>query len=237
MRRDKPFRIVAARMRFEEVRLVAADPEGLARFYRETLGLPAAGPAAVRVGATVLGFRQGRTAGAHHLAFNVPENQLREAKAWVRQRAPLIAQDGREDWDFSAWNADAFYFTDPEGNVLECIARHALPNASGAPFGPASLLEVSEVGLPVPDVSDAVEALKRALGVPEWRPPSRTFAPLGDEHGLLIVVPEGRAWFPTHRPAAASAVTLRVEGLAAPVHPLPGIAYEFLPGVSAAARP
>lgn len=224
-------------MRFEEVWLTAEDPERLARFYRETLGLPAAGPAAVRAGASILGFRQGHTGGAHHFAFNVPHNQLQEAKAWVRRRAPIIAQDGREDYDFSAWDAEAFYFSDPEGNVVECIARRRLPNASDAPFGPGSLLEVSEVGLPVPDVGAAAVALRRALGVPEWRPPTPTFAPLGDEHGLLIVVNEGREWFPTHRPAAVSAMSVRVGELSASVEPLPGLPYRFLQGVSAVAQP
>lgn len=75
------------------------------------------------------------------------------------------------------------------------IARHNLINASDVPFGPDSLLELSEVGLPVPDVRRAVEFLESELGLTLYsgdrEPP---FAAVGDEHGLFIVVSEERPW-------------------------------------------
>jgi hypothetical protein len=64
------------------------------------------------------------------------------------------------------------------------------------PFGPWSLLGASEIGLPAPRVDEAVDAL-HALGLPGYSGNRRSFAALGDVHGLAIVVPAGRPWAPT----------------------------------------
>ena len=55
-------------------------------------------------------------------------------------------------------------------------------------------------------------------GAPVYRgQPDATFTPLGDEHGLLILVPQGRVWYPnTGQPAQALPLAVRVEGAGAP---------------------
>jgi catechol-2,3-dioxygenase len=131
------------------------------------------------------------------VAFNVPPDALADGVAWLRRRVRVLEPGGEAIVPFPHWNAHAAYFLDPAGNVLELIARHDLPaGGGGRPFGPASLLRVSEVGLPVPRVDEAVDALAR-LGLPAYSGDGRSFAAVGDVDGLLIVVPVGRAWFPT----------------------------------------
>ena len=100
------------------------------------------------------------------------------------------------------------YFRDPDGNILECIARHRLDNASAQAFGPASLLNVSEIGWPVEDVPQSVERLEQQLGLSVFGSASDTFTPLGDDEGLLIVVKLERPWFPTAQ--AAQSLPLRI---------------------------
>jgi catechol-2,3-dioxygenase len=178
-------------------------------FYAGALGLElvedAHGRAAFQAGASRLTFvAVPDDPGSHHFAFNVPENQIEEAADWLGERAPLVPGPGGERvLDFSGWNADAVYCLDPAGNVVELIARHSLPNASDVPFGPQALLEVSEVGMPVDDVPDEVARIEGELGIPLWDGDRRGFTALGDDHGLFIVVPRGRAWFPTDRPATS----------------------------------
>lgn len=69
---------------------------------------------------------------------------------------------------------------------------------------------VSEVGLALPDVAAFRERFQREAGV-DWsgEPPAEGFAAVGDDHGLLILVAEGRPWLPTRdRVATAAPVSI-----------------------------
>jgi catechol-2,3-dioxygenase len=104
------------------------------------------------------------------------------------------------------------YFRDPEENVVELIAR---PQAR-------SELALAEVGLPVDDVAAAVDALDRELGLSTYDDWDESFAPLGDDDGLLIVVRVGRGWFPVGVPSGTAPVEVTVAGVRAGELELPG---------------
>ena len=60
----------------------------------------------------------------------------------------------------------------------------------------------SEIGLVVDDVPKTVEAVNKHLGLDIYRDNSASFASIGDEHALLVVVKRNRKWFPARtRPA------------------------------------
>jgi catechol-2,3-dioxygenase len=144
----------------------------------------------------------------YHVAFNVPRNKLPEAKRWLAQRATLLWKDGWDEFGFPSWDARAIYVHDPAGNLVELIARQALANEASTPFGTDSLLCISEVGFPVADVATSVAMLTSSLEVEPYDGQSAEFAPLGDEQGLLIVVKEGRPWFPSGIPAGTWPLTV-----------------------------
>ena len=48
---------------------------------------------------------------------------------------------------FENWNANAVYFYDNNGNILEFIARHDLQNNQFTPFNSESILNISEIGI------------------------------------------------------------------------------------------
>lgn len=211
-------------MRLREVHVPTRGLDAMRRFYVGTLGLPETfaepGRFSVRVGRSTLAFHEaGQDAGARHFAFNVPGDRIHDAHAWIAPRAPVVADEGGGGGGgggepivaFDAWDAHAVYFRDPGGHVVELIARHGLPDRVGGPFGPHALLEVSEAGIPVPDVGAAVRALRETLGESPWKRPSDAFAAVGDQRGLLILVREGRPWFPTDEAAATRPSALRVE--------------------------
>jgi catechol-2,3-dioxygenase len=197
-------------------------------FWSQTLGLPAAGEpdgtVTVRAGASTLRLEPDPTGPGSplHFAFNIPENRYADAVAWVREVTEPVLRDGRAEIPFPHWNADAVYFLDPDGNVLELIARHDLSNAAEPPFGPDALLEISEVGIPVPEVDPALRYLEERLGLRQYSGDRERFAAIGDEHGLFIVVPERRAWFPTDREASAARLAVTVRGERPGEHRLPG---------------
>jgi catechol 2,3-dioxygenase-like lactoylglutathione lyase family enzyme len=180
-------------------------PEVL-NFYQNTLGLARTGEAQFLAGASTLIFEDNPAInGIYHFAFNIPCNQIREAMHWLESRGiDLIADEkGNTLIDFSSWNAEATYFLDPAGNIVEFIARRDLHNASDTAFGPDAMLSVSEVGIVTRDVLawNAQAARSYAVLPFEKSRPGPNFSALGTDAGLFIVVPEGRTWYMTDAPA------------------------------------
>lgn len=207
-------------MHIAELELTAAAPHALAPFYAEVLGLPislAGGALAVRVGASLLRFVPGQ-AGVYHFAMNVPRQRIADAVVWLAPRASLLADSaGQTVFHTDSWDSDAVYFRDPVGNILELIARHSLPDeppdAADAPFGPQCLRCISEIGIACDDVPASIAAYCALLGAQPYSESSASFAPIGDERGLLILVKTGRVWFPeTGIPAARLPLTVRADG-------------------------
>lgn len=154
-----------------------------------------------RVGLSRLTFTRTPAAlpSSHHFAFNIPENQFEEAKTWLSQHVSLMTDEAGSDEFYSeSWDAHMLYFCDPAGNIVELIARHTLGVTSGLPFGGQSLLSISEIGIAAEDVAAQVAHLQVLTGAIPYRwSGNPTFTPVGDEHGLLIVVQRGRVWFPS----------------------------------------
>jgi catechol-2,3-dioxygenase len=185
-------------VRIREVVLPAADPEAAAAFHP-----PAYGASRVR-------FELGPDV-CSHFAVNVPPDRFEEAVDWARTQAELV----QEDVPFEMWRARAAYYFDPVGNLVELIARERAP-------GEELLLEVSEVGVPVADVGAAVDFLEAELALPHFSGDRVNFSAVGDDHGLFIVVPVGRAWLFTDRPASDAPVRVTIEGSAASELRIPG---------------
>ncbi len=194
-------------MKILDLELKARNLPQQRAFYADLLGLPLLEETSTQItlqaGATRLRFSAGRShESGYHFAFNIAENQLAEAKSWVQARVQLLEHESQDSFTAQAsWNAEMIYFYDPDGNIVEFIARHDLPTATSKPFGPESIVSVSEIGYVVPDVAAAVERLTGHLGIEPYGESHPEFTPLGDAEGLFIVVKEGRPWFPTRTPA------------------------------------
>jgi len=174
------------------------DPEAAAAFHPKAYG------------STRVRFEQGPEV-CSHFAVNVPPDRFEEAVAWGRAQAELI----QDDVPFEAWRARAAYYFDAVGNLVELIARERAP-------GGELLIEVSEVGLPVADVGAAVDFLEAELELPHFSGDRESFSAVGDDRGLFILVPVGRPWLFTDRPAADAPVQVTIEGPAARELPIPG---------------
>lgn len=193
-------------MLIKKLQLLTDDLEGTAKFYHETLGLTVLQESEEKVslaaGETILRFHcsQGQRP-RYHFAFNIPCNKIEEALAWIGGKVPLLdIEPGEPIVDFKNWHAKAFYFLDNNGNILEFIARNDLKNESSVSFDSASILSVSEIGIVSEDVPRQCSMLIEQYGIQYFikQPPLPRFAALGDDSGLLIVVPYNRDWYPTH---------------------------------------
>ena len=194
-----------SRERITALKLETSQPlEAMKRFYADTLGFAAEQDtdAAItfRTGKSTLTFeRSSETDPFYHFAFNIPENQIREAHAWQRERSELIVPPkhlndpglAREIVAFRHWNAHSVFFWDPAGNAVEYIARHDLDNARAAPFSAKSALYISEIGLVVDDVPKAASQLKDTLNLETYVSASPEFEPIGDPHALLLLMKTG----------------------------------------------
>lgn len=209
-------------MFINELHLFTNVLENQRDFYTRILGLPlresGEGWFTLEVGDSTLTFSALEHAAPsyHHFAFNIPENMFPEAKAWLAERVTLVGSpEGKVEFNFENWNAHAVYFTDPEGNIGELIARHDLPNSQTSPFNSQHLLNISEIGLPLDDVVQFAQTIQAQIGCPVYRTEiEETFTPMGDEHGLFILVKKGRMWYPDNTmPATDAALKVLVSTL------------------------
>ena len=200
-------------MQLNRLQLVTHVRAQLTEFYTRTLQLPAvvtpSDTLTCTIGVSSLTFTDAapQQPARYHLAFNVPEHLFSEAKTWLAARVPLVTDAaGTDAFFFDAWNAHACYFYDPAGNLVEFIARHALHTPATKSFSSASLLSISEIGLVVDDVSATAKVIQASTGCAVYRGViNDLFTPLGNEHGLFIVVKVGRGWFPTAQDQAVPA--------------------------------
>ena len=112
------------------------------------------------------------------------------------QKFNLINFNGQNEFDFKSWNAEAIYFFDPSGNILEFIARHSLNNKTENDFSGNNILSVSEIGMPVHDVKNFYDRINEVFKTPVFSGDMKSFTAAGDDKGLFIIVPEKRNWYP-----------------------------------------
>jgi hypothetical protein len=152
-------------------------------------------------GETDLEFAPGEGEPFYHFAFLVPPARF----AGLLEATPDPLPDpesGEVVFDFEAWDAKAFYFHDPAGNIVEVIAHEGIEDEG--------LSELGLVGEP-----RALAGPLRELGLELWDgtldEPGR-LAFLGERGHTLILAPEGRGWMPTGRPAEPHPVEAVLSG-------------------------
>lgn len=218
-------------MDIRQVQLATRSLAGTARFY-ERLGCPVEiVDATVRivVGSSLLVFRElPEMTGAVHLAITIPTGTFDAAKAWIAGLTTVLGTDDQDEFEGPPnWNSRSVYFEGPDQQLLELIERRDLESGArraGDRSGTVvPLVSVSEVGVPVPDVLGAVEALRRAGLEPYANPPGESFSAVGDVDGLVILVSPDRRWFPTGDRSPSSAPVVIDVGLGAPLELTEGV--------------
>ena len=213
-------------MDIRQVHLATRSLDDTARFY-ERLGCPVEiVDAAVRVvvGSSLLLFRElPEMTGALHLAITIPTGTFDAAKVWIAGLTTVLGTDDQDEFEGPPnWNSRSVYFEGPDEQLLELIERRDLPADAGENTV-VPLVSISEVGVPVPDVLGAVDALRRAGLEPYANPPGESFAAVGDVDGLVILVSPDRRWFPTGDRSPSSAPVVVDLGLGAPLELTEGV--------------
>jgi hypothetical protein len=135
---------------------------------------------------------------------------------WARERVELLPDEDTGDvvFDFGNWDAQACYFHDPAGNIVELIAHRGIgERGRRGPFEGGELLGVSELGL-VGDKAAMARELDR-LGLRLWAgslEDDGSLAFIGEQARTMILAPAGRGWLPTGRPAEPHPVRALLSG-------------------------
>lgn len=208
-------------------------------FYGSLLGLvqfPGDGALSFAVGAARLEFSAttGEERPFYHFALLARGNRFAPAHEWLADRVELLPHPdtGNTTFDFDFWNAQACYFHDPAGSIVEFIAHrgHAESSDTTAPFAADELVGISEIGVVTADPPATADALHRVLGLQVWSgglDGATSLAFIGRKAHTLIVCRPDRGWLPTGRPAEIHPAEITLTGApdarrsAADLRPMP----------------
>lgn len=192
-------------MRLLEITLGCEAISEQRRFYTEALGIPeiegmgGSDGLALQIGASRLTFMPGTPAMRYHFAFNIPHGTLQAAITWLKKCGVFVLEQPGKGHvvDFPNWKAQSVYFFDPADNIVELIAREPLPHKQVLHFGPDLLLNVSEIGAGFDDVDVMRNYIVSTHGLPTFirQEQGSEFSVIGDDEGLLLLVPPTRNWF------------------------------------------
>lgn len=185
-------------------------------FYVDKLGFPLQNEIkdsfTILAGTTELTFVQEDNGSKpyYHFAMTIPENKIDEARDWLLDQGcpliyletPEIAMESKRESVvfFESIHAHSVYFTDSAGNIVEFIARHNLDNASTRPFDTTSIINVSEIGLPLQqNIPEVIPLLCSKFQISPYFGDGNVFQALGDDIGTFILGDTARAWYPTQR--------------------------------------
>ncbi|WKL49358.1 VOC family protein [Flavobacterium pectinovorum] len=206
-------------MKLEQIQIQTNNIQETTAFYQDILGLSIIEKnskwVTIQAGNSILKFIENSTFNSiYHFAFNIPRNKLEEAIEWCKNKVVLIViEDQNVIANFEAWNANAVYFYDNNGNLLEFISRYDLENASTENFSSKSILNISEIGIVTENPLELGNQLieKHALEFFSKNNNSEAFSALGDDEGLLIIVKPNRNWYPTQTPSQSNPTEIRIQ--------------------------
>jgi hypothetical protein len=150
-------------------------------------------------GDSILRFEEKETSAPYHFAFNIPSYQETEALEWLEERVNIVPYETEKIIPFNNWNAKAMYFHDKDHNIVEFIARKNLDIHTDQPFSSQSILEISEMGVPVIDISPIYYQLNSNVKLETYSGSIDRFCAIGDENGLFIIINKHKKprWFPS----------------------------------------
>jgi hypothetical protein len=186
-------------------------------FYGGRLGMDRTEPGSFRIGSAELSFIGADGSPFYHFALLVPGDRFEAALEWARGRVDVLPGGARGGvvFDFDNWDACAFYFHDPAGNIVELIAHRGLGETGATSrFAASELLGLSEIGLVGEHQTIARELERVGIGLYDGAVAPDRLAFFGGRAKVLIVAPAGRGWLPTGRPAEPHPVAVAVTGAA-----------------------
>ncbi|HWI48273.1 MAG TPA: VOC family protein [Rummeliibacillus sp.] len=208
-------------MNIEKVSLQISNFEQTVNFYRDKLQLRILSfnnhCAAFQIGESILELNKDPEENAYysHFAFNIHANLFKEAKEWLSKRVTLLLEDDMDEIDFDGkTQANACYFEDPAGNIIEFIARRITsPKSDDKEFTTDNILSISEISLTTSNVLETAEQLNK-MDIPiredgTIEKMSLNFLGEYDDGAFILLGPIGRRWLFSTKNAIQSPVIIQ----------------------------
>jgi catechol 2,3-dioxygenase-like lactoylglutathione lyase family enzyme len=207
-------------MKFVHVQIECKHLEEMKEFYTGILKMRLTDEKkdrfTVKAGLSSLTFIKAENRAYYHLCFRT---NISFFDVMFKELESLLLQN--EEGEVSLyWKGKQAYFHDPEGNVLEMLERREAPD---------HLLDwhdVFEVGLPCENVDEMRQEI--AFLTNQYGAESDSFAFFGNGDGSVVVVKEGRHWYPTQRGSEIHPIVLEVEDKAEFVYRHPVYPYKII---------
>ncbi|WP_298519184.1 VOC family protein [uncultured Kordia sp.] len=189
-------------MQISELTLFTTNLEAQQHFYTQVLELPLVAADTenftVKIGVSSLTFVKSERANPAHFAINISSYKIQQALQWIQKRVAVLLCEGEAIADFSNWNAEALYFYDKDGNIVEFIARKDLDVINTHPFSASDLVSISEIGIVSTDNKAIYEQLNAMRPIEVYDGNFERFCALGNAEGLFILVNNTKKkWYPT----------------------------------------
>jgi catechol-2,3-dioxygenase len=202
-------------MKIKELKIYTQNLLEQTDFYSNLIGLDLIKTSEIeaqfKVGKSILKIVKSEKFNPYHFAINIPSNKENEALEWLKSRVKVLKDGNNEIQDFDFWNAKAVYFYDRDKNIVEFIARKNMNNESKAVFSVNSLLEISEIGMPVNDIKTTFSTLKKIANIEIFDGGFERFCAIGDEIGMFICINKKvKDWFPTGDKAHSSEFEIKI---------------------------
>ncbi|WP_440881593.1 VOC family protein [Tenacibaculum sp. C7A-26P2] len=202
------------KVQIRELKIYTKNLEGQFKFYSKIIGLKvidySENYTTFQIGNSRIQMVKSDISHPYHLAINIPCNREHEALKWLKERVEILKVGLNEIQDFRSWNAKAIYFYDLDNNIIEFIARKNIKNKSKTKFSADSLLEISEIGIPVNSIEKIFRKIHRTTGMKKFDGDFEKFCAIGDENGLFISINKKvKSWFPTGDKAYSATFEIR----------------------------
>ncbi|NME67939.1 VOC family protein [Flammeovirga aprica] len=197
-------------MKIQKLYLNTPQLEEQLQFYKNILGLPLnyknETSIAFQIGQSELIFQHSEESKPYHFALNIPFELVEQAVEWVKERVVILKEADSDIQDFSAWKAKAIYFYDKDENIVELIGREDVKGNGDKNFSAASIISISEIGVPSTAIEKVYQSLSQVIELPIYDGSFHRFCAVGDPEGLFICINNEKkgTWFPTEDSALSS---------------------------------
>lgn len=154
-------------------------------------------PCVITIGQSQLQFVASDQSYVYHYAIAVPANSIHVVQRWwlATCHTPHHAPYGTIH-AFDEWQADAVYFRDAVGNIVEFIAQRDPVAPTPTSFNLSDTLGICEIGIASSAVLSLADWCHTSLHLSAFYATSPSFYPVGDTHGRIIIVDRNRIWYP-----------------------------------------
>jgi len=209
------------KMKITKVKLYVHDVQKMEQFYVDLLGFAllerTADHFTIAVGESRMIFEKiySYIPKQYHFALNIPSNLFQQAKIWTKEHVGLLDSEGQDEVYFEFLKAYSCYFYDPEGNIVEFIARQEINSKhDAANFSVEQVLHIGEINLTTDGILAIAEQLKKYAIKPiankEIQLDGLNFLGNYEDGANILLGPSKRLWYFSDKKAVISPICIEL---------------------------